>query len=155
MLRQCWLSAFRFSLGAQSLVSKQSVGCASGDLTAWSSAEELRVISWQFAAIKCTLLVLCDGCRLFLSVAKITDLLKANRSSAKGSTYGGFCGRLRGCIACRDVSMGSETRRRCRWTSGSFLWGVMQAEIQEFMFTDKALPVFGNYCHSASTYCSF
>lgn len=74
MLWQCWLSAFRFSLGAQSLVSKQSVGCASGDLTASSSVEEFRVISWQFAVIKSTLPVLCNGCLLFLSVAKITDL---------------------------------------------------------------------------------
>ena len=60
-LRQCRLAAFRFSLGAQSLVSKQSVSHASGDLTASSSAEELRVISWQLSVIKCTLPALCDG----------------------------------------------------------------------------------------------
>lgn len=29
-LQPCWLSAFRFSLGPQSLASKQSVNCASG-----------------------------------------------------------------------------------------------------------------------------
>lgn len=155
VLWQCWLSAFRFSLGARSLVSKQSVSCASGHLAASSSVEELRVLYWQFAVIKCALPVLCDGCLLFLSVAKITDLLKANRSSAKDTTYRGFSGHLRGCIACRDASMGSETRRRCWWTSGSFLLGVMQAEMQEFMFMHKALPVFGFYCHSASTFCSF
>lgn len=71
------------------------------------------MISWQFSVIECTLPVLCDGCLLFLSVAKITDLLKANKSAVKDSTYGGFSGHLRGCIACRDGSTGSETRRRC------------------------------------------
>lgn len=113
------------------------------------------MISWQFSVIECTLPVLCDGCLLFLSVAKITDLLKANRSAAKDSTCGGFSGHLRGCIACRDGSMGSETRRRCWWIPGSFWLGAMQAEIQEFMFMHKALPIFGFYCRSASVFCNF
>jgi len=93
--------------------------------------------------------------RLLLSVAKITDPLEANRSSAKDSACEGFSGHLRGCTACRDVSVGSERRRRCWWISGSFLLGVVQAEIQEFMFMHKALPIFRFYCHSAPTFCSF